>query len=197
MLGLLGQRAGREGEGSRCCRPVVSWGLETLQVPLAAIEGDMWDRFQSRQQTPSNKPISFTLLAPTAAERGGLLLQSQRLLWPTVGCWRILCACPGPCLPSRNRDRPGVCGLAPLGHRWQPLCVPVSEEGWVQCGCLNSTVCLSRASHNVTSHSEMSMHSSVAVCLGLYLCMWVSVSAFVFPASVCLSVHECLLHVGV
>lgn len=70
MLGLLGQRGGREGEGSRCCRPVVSWGQETLQVPLAAIEGDMWDRFQSRQQTPSNKPISFTLLAPTAAERG-------------------------------------------------------------------------------------------------------------------------------
>lgn len=64
MQGLLGQGGGREGEGSG---PVVSWGLETLQVPLAAIEGDMWDRFQSRQQTPSNKPISFTLLAPTAA----------------------------------------------------------------------------------------------------------------------------------
>lgn len=47
----------------------------------------MWDRFQSRQQTPSNKPISFTLLAPTAAERGGLLLLSQRLLWPSpAGC---------------------------------------------------------------------------------------------------------------
>lgn len=57
-------------------------------------------------------------------------------------------------------------------------------------------LCLSR-SMSVTSHSEMCMHSSVAVCLGLYLCMWVSVSAFVFPASVCLFVHACLSHVGV
>lgn len=125
-----GQGGGQEGEGSWCCQPVVSWGLETLQVPLAAIEGDMWDRFQSRQQTPSNKPISFTLFAPTAAERGRLLPLSQRLLWPSpAGCWRIPCACPGSCLPSGNRDRPGVCGLAPPGHRWKPLCVPVSVGG--------------------------------------------------------------------
>lgn len=95
MQRLLGQGGGREGEGSWRCGPVVSWGLETLQVPLAAIEGDMWDRFQSRQQTPSNKPISFTLLTPTAAERGGLLL-----LWPSpAGCWRILVPAQAPAFP--------------------------------------------------------------------------------------------------
>lgn len=67
---------------------MVSWGLETLQIPLAAIEGDMWDRFQSRQQTPSNKPISFTLLAPTAAERGGC-------------CGPALRAVGGSCVPAQ------------------------------------------------------------------------------------------------
>ena len=47
--------------------PVAVVSVQTLQVPLAAMEGDMWDRYQSRQQTPSNEPISLTL--PTPAGR--------------------------------------------------------------------------------------------------------------------------------
>lgn len=45
--------------------------VETLHVPLVAMEGDMRDRYQSRQQTPSNKPISLTLPTPAGRPREG------------------------------------------------------------------------------------------------------------------------------
>lgn len=41
--------------------------VETLHVPLVAMEGDMRDRYQSRQQTPSNKPISLLLPSPASS----------------------------------------------------------------------------------------------------------------------------------
>lgn len=53
-----------------------------------------------------------------------------------------------PAFPG-NRDRPGVCGLAPPGHRCNPLCVLESVGGglvpvWVfEFNCLSQEVCVS------------------------------------------------------
>lgn len=108
-------------------------------------------------------------------------------------CGPALRAVGGSCVPAQALAFPVGAGTDQECVDWLPrgtggshfvfLC---QKEGWVQCGCLNSTVRLSGTSHIVTSRSEMSMHSSVAVCLRLYLCVGVCVSFCV--SSVCVPI---------
>lgn len=108
----------------------------------------MWDRFQSRPQTPSNKPISLTLLSPTAAERGRLLLPSQgRLLWsrPAGLLEESYEPAQAPVFPVGTGTGLECVDWLPLGTGGDRFVLPCLWEGRFQCGRLNSTVCLSRS----------------------------------------------------